>query len=518
MKTKMKCFICFLSSMILLPLTACGMSDAKNTVDLDTREENTIIDEAQSLYDSGSYAESLEKYLDEIEDSPQSVIARVGAAKCQLELENYEMAAFNLSSALFIDPYYEDIYYTYFDLAEKTNNISYAQNAVDNAYTYQIESVLDMVPEEPEFSLESGEYNEKMNLDLSSVGNDPIFFTVIKDELCNINNAGYKKSIPITHGKTEVLAYVVRDGIPSKTNSKVFYCDYEPSPVQFADPLMERLVRLSIGKETGEITDYDCEDVTSLLYYNLNNDCDNYEEYTSLRFTTLSDLNLFPNLNVLHVYFQNEDLDYSTISTCSYLQYLFLDNCEITDISFIKDMETIEVFGCENCKIEDLTPLKETGVSTLYIDGNANTDIEFLRGMELNTICLNGKMINDISVLSEMENLNGLYIYGKDGFDLAQLSTLENLTGLGIYPDYNSDNWWNNMDITDISFLGNLTKLVDLRIDGLQNLWSVDTNYIKNLSNLQSLSLYNRNENDTEKDVTVINDIQEALPNCSIYY
>lgn len=118
-----------------------------------------------------------------------------------------------------------------------------------------------------------------------------------------------------------------------------------------------------------------------------------------------------------------------------------------------------------------------------------------------------------------MENLNGLYIYGKDGFDLAQLSTLENLTGLGIYPDYNSDNWWNNnMDITDISFLGNLTKLVDLRIDGLQNLWSVDTNYIKNLSNLQSLSLYNRDEADTEKDVTVINDIQEALPNCSINY
>lgn len=517
MKRKMICFIFIIIT--VLSLVSCGKSNSNIVAVKETRNMTDNLEHANQMYQDGDYEQSLSLYLDEVTCFPQNVIARVGAARCQMKLENYDMAAINLYSALYIDPYYEDTYEAYLELSESADAIGYAKTAVENAYRYQIESILERVPKSPDYSLDSGEYDERLNLELSSEENGEIYYTLTRDESMLVDEALYSTGLPVTYGKTEISAYVVKNGIPSKESKKVYYCEYNPTVVTFDDPLIEQLVRITLDKATEPVTDIECESIRGLNFYDLNSVYDDYMEYQSLRINTLSDLQKFPNLTVLTLLNQDKINDYSELKSCVLLDGLCLDECKVGDLSFLEVVPNITSLSLGNCNIQDLTPiLKCKNLSALYINGNASIDSKQLGNMNnLQFLCLNDSQITDYSMLQNSK-ITSLQIVGYENLDYSKISQLDQLTSLTITRDYNIDNWWNREGIKDISFLQNMPNLNYLYLGILQDLWSVDVDYICNLKELKTLYLYNRNEDDSQKDVEVINTIQERMPDCTIGY
>lgn len=66
--------------------------------------------EALTAYEEGRIEDSLKQYAEVMKQNPLDMEARIGSAKCQIALENYELAAVNLSSATRVNPREEQIY------------------------------------------------------------------------------------------------------------------------------------------------------------------------------------------------------------------------------------------------------------------------------------------------------------------------------------------------------------------------------------------------------------------------
>ena len=514
----MRKIICILIINIIFLFCACGNSSNENykyqSVDVTTKNE-----EAQSLYDDGQYENSLDLYLEAMQENTKDINARIGAVKCQIALENYSMALMNLGSAVKVAPQTEELYELYLEISELTNNISTAQTAVNLAKNYNVESFLEKVPEKPILGYESGKYDQRIEVSVESAEETEIYISVNKVDSYNYYNIAYMKPWLMTTGETKLTAFCVKDGVPSETVEATYICEYMPSVVQFEDPVMEQLVRNTINKPEGEITDIDCEQVTTLDNYDLRTDGMDYDIYQAMKFHSLNDLQYFPNLTYLYLYKQSEIEDFSCITLCPLLVQLDLADCGIADIGFISEMPYLSSLYLSDNEVTDINPMIQC--ENLYyvaVDGNPLNDISELTKLKnLYYLSFNVEQIKDIGMLKQCENLKNLCIYRHDETDLSALGQLTELEGLTIEYDYQENEYYSNrIFITDISYLKNLTNLTYLRISCLEDLSQMD--YLKGLKKLQNLYLYNRKNTDAEKDTAIIKELQQALPQCNIQY
>lgn len=212
-----------------------------------------------------------------------------------------------------------------------------------------------------------------------------------------------------------------------------------------------------------------------------------------------------------------EDLE--NIAGLDNLATLSLKNCELTEISFLKDLDALMSLTLSGNKIKDLTPLEDLrGLKTLYLDENPIEDFSPLYGLsslttlslkgiditqtqyddlkeelsrcsifnddtvaeeltlggvtflsDVTELNLSGKNIQDISDLAKCAQLQTLNLKDNDIKDLSALEGLTNLTWLCLY-----DN-----DISDVSSVGQLTALTYL---------DLGENEIKNINSLSSLT------------------------------
>ena len=91
----MRKITCILVIGIMFLFCACatGNEDYKyQAVDVTTKNET-----AKSFYEDGEYEDSLELYLEAMQENPKDIDARIGAVKCQIAMENYDMALMNLN-------------------------------------------------------------------------------------------------------------------------------------------------------------------------------------------------------------------------------------------------------------------------------------------------------------------------------------------------------------------------------------------------------------------------------------
>lgn len=499
--------------LVLLCVLLAGCQSNQTVSSISYQNVDQINAEALKAFDSGDYSNALMKYSDAMKNNPIDMDAMIGTIKCQIALENYSMASTNLSAAVKVDPQNTEIYDLYIALSEASDSIGYARTAVTLARQNNVESFLSKVPDSPTLNYEDGKYDSRFEVEVAADSGAEIF--VIEETDSYRDSYQYFEPIPIARGNTSLEVYCIKNGIPSETVEVQYICDYPPVEVSFADPIIERLVRLEIGNEFGPITDVDCESIDELRQYDLRNAGMDWEEYENVRVKSLEDLHLFINLRYLYLENVDSISDYSPLSACKRLTSLQIDESGLTDISFVKYLPNLGYLSIRDNQISDLTPLSNCkSLYNLDIIGNPVKELGSLAEMDIEYLYVTASSIEDLSVLSNFEKMTDLHIYGCGGLDLSPLGAMTGLETLGLYAeDWTSNNYWDErVPLSNFGFISELESLETLNLNGISDYSELDC--VKSLKNLTQFDVMTLDYEPIPNNL--LQELQTALPNCTI--
>lgn len=515
------------SMLLLIGVVLAGCSSSAQSyhyVDIDVSES---VQAGEDLLEEKKYSEAMDYFLLAMEQNPKNIPARLGSAKVHIALENYDEALSALSVAAKVENDNRAIYELMLELAKTQEDSA--------GYTYIYHHTKDLakqygqtwffeeyVPDKPEISLPSGEYSERqqVTIELPSDADEMYFSLSVKERNFNIYEMEYVQPVVLPRGTSTLSVYSVRNGVPSDTVELEYTCEIPEQVIQFADPGFEQLVRQSMNRTTGDITDADCEMATYLSgSYHSTSSTNNTPIYS------LEDLQWFPFLNDLYLNNYREIEDWTPVSSMSYLNYLSLQSCDITDIDFIKGLPRLYQLMISNNEITDISPLSSlSDLMYLYIYNNPVADLSPLWEMEslLYLDCDGSQIVDpyqlvtlksleyiefnddpefaDWDFLYQMDTLNGIGLRRTQDVPVQIISTMTHFTRLTIV----------DCDINDLSFLNDLTELesLDLAYNDIQ-----DVSVLKNMRNLQYLSLYGNPINQDDIDA-----LTKDLPNVSISF
>lgn len=130
---------------------------------------------------------------------------------------------------------------------------------------------------------------------------------------------------------------------------------------------------------------------------------------------------------------------------------LNLDKCEISGLSFLKELNHLTHLFLDDNQIADISPLKElNNLTELYLSSNQISDISPLKELNaLSRLFLHNNQISDISPLKELIALTDLNLGDNQISDISPLKELNDLIDLRLY----------NNQISDISPLKGLKEL-----------------------------------------------------------
>lgn len=163
----------------------------------------------------------------------------------------------------------------------------------------------------------------------------------------------------------------------------------EPTPlpvvVTFADPVLEAMVRGSIGKPKGDISLAEAQGVTRM---DLSDDLRRAVSEESL----------------IH--------DLSGLESFSNLETLDLSNHAISDISPLRGLTKLSALSLAGSPVADISPLSElTNLKVLILSGCQASDYSVLANLVgLEVLMLDGSTISDLTPLSELTSLRQLYL------------------------------------------------------------------------------------------------------------
>lgn len=181
-------------------------------------------------------------------------------------------------------------------------------------------------------------------------------------------------------------------GTPAATTTSVPPTTAAPAVVTFADPVLEAMVRASMGKPTGDFTVTEAESVTLL------NVSREWQRYVSEE-TTIHDiggLEYFVNLESLDLSF-HEVSDLTPLSGLQKLTSLSLSGNPINDIAPLAGLTNLKVLILTGCKAQDYAPLaKLVNLDFLMLDHATIADVSPLASLtKLKHLYLTGSPINN---------------------------------------------------------------------------------------------------------------------------
>ncbi len=177
----------------------------------------------------------------------------------------------------------------------------------------------------------------------------------------------------------------------------------EPTPlpvvVTFADPVLEAMVRGSIGKPEGDITLAEAQGVTRM---DISDDLRRAVSEESL----------------IH--------DLSGLESFSNLETLDLSNHAISDISPLRGLTKLSALSLAGSPVADISPLSElTNLKVLILSGCQASDYSVLANLVgLEVLMLDGSTISDLTPLSELTSLRQLYLADAPLEDLSPLADI----------------------------------------------------------------------------------------------
>ena len=560
----MKRFVWMLTLLLLLTLTGCEKETQSASTD-PTQAELTFDDslkEARLLYEEGRFSESLEGYLAVMEQAGKNMEARLGAAQCQSALGLKDAAVKNLLLAQKINPEEKRVYTDLAALAQEQESEALIREVIALAQVHQVNSFLELLPAPPVFSQEPGVKEELISLEISSpVPEARVYYSWTNlQQNISVETEWYEQPLRLMNGVNTVSAYVISDGMPSKTVTATYEIQRTEEEVTFQDPAFENTVRATIDKLSGPITNLDCELLTDLRFSR--SDLYDWEIHS------LEDLHLFPFLESISLHGISL-IDFSPLAYCPKLTGLTIWNANLTDVSFVQyvpGLQSVSIWG--NPPIMDLSPLENlqnlktvsfyyvglqniqslTKISSLeeitlttcdvkniselahcagkitklVISGNPITNAEdVIRAMPaLQFLGIDDTSISDYHVLKSLPELWDLRIDGISGIDFSVISELEKLGVFQVHDikasyqkddDYFLDTQCDYTSMQDLSFLDNMQNL---RILSLCNVHS--SQQLEHLYGLQNLHYLCIRNSSVTNDRQAMSDLNQALPKCGI--
>jgi hypothetical protein len=141
--------------------------------------------------------------------------------------------------------------------------------------------------------------------------------------------------------------------------------------VTFADPVLEAMVRGSMGKPTGDITAAEAESVTRL---SLGNEWQRYISEEAV-IHTIGGLEYFKNLESLDLSF-HAIADITPLSGLKKLTALSLGGNPVSDIAPLAGLTSLKVLSLSGCAAQDYSPLSGlVNLNYLRLDNSALTDV-----------------------------------------------------------------------------------------------------------------------------------------------
>ena len=178
----------------------------------------------------------------------------------------------------------------------------------------------------------------------------------------------------------------------------------------------------------------------------------------------LNDIMYFKNLEKLFLDTQLDLKDLTGIENCAKLKELAIITSEVSDVSALSKIKTLEVFSVIYGSLEDITAvLTQPNLKSLTISNVPVDDIAALKGNKtLETLIFSGSELNNIDSLADIKTLKSLTLYNVK-----------------------------NIKTTDLAFIKD-KKLETLELVnmGLEN---NIVNYIKNMQSLKYLDLSENN-------------------------
>lgn len=482
-----RCALLFCLLLFTVLTTSCERRvETENVIPEDV---TGLVQDGEAFLDAKDLAGASAKFREAMLKNPKDAYARIGLAKVQILRGAFEAAADNLIMAARMDHNIADIYESYLDLAraaEEEHGREYYREAIAFAEEYGQEWFLDKyVPAEPVPNVPPGTYPNNTYISLSVGGHDEVIYGLERSDMQTMNGLSYNKPIRLTRGVNIIKAYSVRDGIPGKEIRLEYQCDYPEEIVHFEDSTIEAMVRGALGRQEGEITNYECEKLSELGTYNITGiytsdiGGDNYQIHS------LKDLFYFPFLTDFSLQNQEELPDLSPLQDTQ-INHLSLTNCHIKDISFLQFVPDVTFLYLNNNDIEDLSPVSTLEhLNYLGITENPVTNLQpVYKNESIRQLSLNAWQIDDLKKLVSMD-LNTLNVTeSREKMDLSLIGTMRGLEMLNLRQCF----------LTDISFV---SEIKGLRYLDIQDNDIVDLKPLENLENLQSLNVGgNRNLSD----------------------
>ena len=245
--------------------------------------------------------------------------------------------------------------------------------------------------------------------------------------------------------------YIYNPSIYGNTNFYNSYLRYFGDPMgepalSFPDPRLETIIRTTLGRPSGGITDFDMKTLTTL-------------SASGLGISELSGLEHATNLTNLYLD-GNKITDVSPLAGLTKLTALRLNSNQISDITPVAGMTKLTLLGLIGNPITSITPVAGlTSLTDLWLSSDRITDIAPVATLtNLKDLQLSNNQFTSITPVSGLTNLTSLHLGSNRISDIAPVSGLTALTGLGL----------DNCQLTSITPLAGLTNLTELDLTGNQ--------------------------------------------------
>lgn len=192
-----------------------------------------------------------------------------------------------------------------------------------------------------------------------------------------------------------------------------------PVIVTFADPVLEAMIRGSMGKTEGDITVAEAQAVTRM---NFSNELQSYiSEETPIK-------------------------DLSGLENFTSLETLDLSNHAVTDISPLQELTSLTALSLAGNPVADVSPLAGlTNLKLLILSGSKAQDYSALSNLvNLQVLMLDNSTISDLTPLAGLTNLRQLHLANSSIEDLSPLET--------IYPNLEDKDFIIATTLTELGF------------------------------------------------------------------
>jgi len=209
-------------------------------------------------------------------------------------------------------------------------------------------------------------------------------------------------------------------GTPTATTTSSFSVSAVPAVVTFADPVLEAMVRASLGRSEGDITQAEAQAVTRMDFSNV------WSRYLP------DQAELIHDLGGLEAFTNLESLD--------------LSDQAIIDISALQGLTKLTYLSLAGNPVSDITPLAGlTNLKLLILTGSQAQDYNALASLvNLQVLLLDNSTITDLTPLAGLSNLQQLYLTNTPTEDYTSLEI--------IYPNLKKKDFIISSTLIDLGF------------------------------------------------------------------